>query len=365
MGDAPPASELAPLVGAWFRANARPLPWRPDPIDGLRDPYRALVSELMLQQTQVARVIDRYTSFLERFPNVRALASAPESDVLAEWSGLGYYRRARLLHAAARAIVDRHDGEFPEGTDAIRALPGVGAYTAGAIASMVFKRKEPLLDGNVERVLLRLACKDDPPKDKATQAWAWDQARALVEASEDPGVLNEGLMELGATVCTPSAPKCPACPLRAQCGARAAGRTEEIPTPKPRARQKAMHAVCFVVADSRGRLLVQTRPDGGMWAGMAQPPSVESDRPIDPDWAAGDLGLEAGEHLGSFEHVTTHRRVAFEVYEGHALKGVKKDGAWVPPRELAAMGLSNAHRRAFGMWLHARAHDAAPLFSKR
>ncbi|MEM9374068.1 MAG: A/G-specific adenine glycosylase, partial [Planctomycetota bacterium] len=232
------AQAVAPLVERWFRANARDLPWRPDPIDGPRDPYRALVSELMLQQTQVSRVLEKYTPFLERFPTAEALAAAAEADVLAEWSGLGYYRRARLLHAAAKAVVHDHAGSFPTDPARIRSLPGVGRYTAGAVASIVFGQREPILDGNVERVLLRLHAKPDPPKDKATQAWAWDRAQQLVDASDSPGVLNEGLMELGAIVCTPGAPKCRACPLRRACEAHRRGTAEEIPEPKPRARQK-------------------------------------------------------------------------------------------------------------------------------
>lgn len=342
----PDAGEVAPLVERWFRENARELPWRPDPIDGPRDPYRALVSELMLQQTQVSRVVEKFEPFLERFPTAQSLAAAPEADVLAEWSGLGYYRRARLLHAAARAIVDEHAGVFPTKPAQIRSLPGVGRYTAGAIASIVFKLREPILDGNVERVLLRLHANPDPPKDKATQAWAWERSQELVDTSHAPGVLNEGLMELGATVCTPSAPKCPDCPLREVCRAHGQGRTEVIPRPKPRAKQKDWFAACFVVVDGDGRVLTETRPKTGLWAGMVQPPSAEGDSEIDPSEAGASVGIEPGERLGGFVHVTTHRRVSFEVFAG-SLVGAIGERSWIGPDELPDLALSNAHRRVF------------------
>jgi len=352
------SKKAARAVEAWFRANARALPWRPEPIDGPRDPYRALVSELMLQQTQVSRVLEKYEGFLDRFPTAAALAAAPEEDVLAAWSGLGYYRRARLLHAAAKSVVERHGGVFPVETDAVRALPGVGRYTAGAIASMVFGRREPIVDGNVERVLLRVHGNDAQPKDAATQAWAWERAEELVAAGDAPGVLNEGLMELGATVCTPSAPKCPACPLKGMCAAFAQGRTEEIPTPKPRAKQKAWHMACFVV-ERQGRLLVETRPASGLWAGMAQPPTVEGDAPIDADDAAESVGVRAAGEADRFTHITTHRRVEIGVYAAELVQ--ERAGArWVTRDELAGMALSNAHRRVFGL-----TDQQQTLFSER
>jgi len=360
---------VAGAIEPWFVENARDLPWRPDPVYDTRDPYRALVSELMLQQTQVSRVIEKYASFLARFPTVQALAQAPEADVLAEWSGLGYYRRARLLHSAAKTIVEEHAGVFPESPGAIRSLPGVGRYTAGAIASIVFGQREPILDGNVERVLLRLHAKPDPPRDKQTQAWAWERAQELVDLSERPGVLNEGLMELGATVCTPSAPRCPSCPVRGACAAYAQGRTDEIPTPKPRAKQKDWFVVCFVVTDGRGRVLIETRPTPGLWAGMVQSPGMEGDRAIDASEAASGLGVAPGDRLGGFRHITTHRRVSFEIHAG-TFAGDPGAREWVTPDALGDRALSNAHRRVFelagvleGADNPAPGPDAATLFS--
>lgn len=332
-------------VEAWFRANARRLPWRPDPVDGPRDPYASLVSELMLQQTQVSRVLEKFGPFMARFPTVEDLANAPEPEVLAAWSGLGYYRRARLLHAAARAVVERHAGVFPDDPAALRALPGVGRYTAGALASIVFGRREPILDGNVQRVLLRVHANDAQPADKATQDWAWERAAELVRVAESPGVLNEGLMELGATVCTPSAPRCPSCPLRRACAAFAQGRTEEIPTPKPRAGQRDHFVVCFLVEDA-GRVLVETRGPSGLWAGMVQPPSLESEREIGLEQAAAALGVRDPRPVGAFVHQTTHRRVAFTVARG--VMGASGDRRWARPDELSGLAVSNAHRRVFG-----------------
>lgn len=369
-GSAGEAEAIASTLERWFRANARALPWRPDPVDGPRDPYRALVSELMLQQTQVSRVLEKYEGFLARFPTVGALASAPEPDVLAAWSGLGYYRRARLLHAAAKAVVERHAGVFPTDVAQVRDLPGVGRYTAGAIASMVFGQREPLVDGNVERVLLRLHANPAPPKDRATQDWAWARAGELVRASEHPGVLNEALMELGATVCTPGAPRCPACPLRDRCAALAQGRVDEIPLPKPRAKQKGWHLTCFLVEDGAGRLLVETRPTTGLWAGMVQPPSVEGESPPEMGAAAGSLGVRAGRVIDRFTHTTTHRRVEITVVaaapgddraEGEAGTGRR----WVTRAELGTMALSNAHRRVFALAEGKPAGPTPNLFSER
>lgn len=337
---------MAGAVESWFRAHARDLPWRPTPVDGPRDPYVALVSELMLQQTQVSRVLEKFGPFLERFPTVQALASAPEADVLAAWSGLGYYRRARLLHAAAKAVVERHAGEFPREAGALRALPGVGRYTAGAIGSMVFDQRVPLVDGNVERVLLRLHGSEAQPTDRATQDWAWAKAEELVAAAEHPGVLNEGLMELGATVCTPGAPRCPVCPLRDVCAAFAQGRTAEIPTPKPRAKQKDWFVLCFLIEES-DRVLIETRGPEGLWAGMVQPPSVEGERNVDVVAAADAVGVVHGEEILRFEHITTHRRVRFTVVRATGGEGGGR--RWVGRDALRAMALSNAHRRVFGL----------------
>src|SRR5690606_18318055 len=220
-GTAPPADasrdrRIVRDLCRWFARAARDLPWRALP----RDPYRALVSEFMLQQTQVSRVLEKFGPFLERFPSVEALAAADEGQIAAAWSGLGYYRRARHLQAAARAIVAEHGGRVPTKAATLENLPGIGRYTAGAISSIVFGEPVPVVDGNVTRVVLRIEGRDLPQEAPATARFVWERAAALVEVAAGtkakgigPGFLNEALMELGATVCVPRSPRCLECPI--------------------------------------------------------------------------------------------------------------------------------------------------------
>jgi A/G-specific adenine glycosylase len=342
MAAADRARRLARALERWFDANARDLPWR-----RRRDGYRALVAEAMLQQTQVSRVLDHYGEFLRRFPSLRALAAADEQAVLAAWQGLGYYRRAKSLHAAARMIVDEHGGRVPRTVDALRDLPGVGRYTAGAIASLVYGRAEPIVDGNVERVLARLHARSEPPADTASVAWFWARATELVEAAERPGVLNEAMMEFGATVCTPRAPRCVACPLARSCAARRAGLQEEIPPAKPAARRRRVHHHAVIVR--RGpHLLLERRPGDGLWSDMWQTPTVEAETPLAPDDVRARLAVTVTTlaPVATFEHQTTHRRIRFHVF--HATTRVRR-GTWRDPRATADLPMSNAHRRIVGM----------------
>lgn len=341
--------ELTSRLLAWYPSAARDLPWRRDP-PGCRDPYLVLVSELMLQQTQVSRVTERFAAFLVRFPTVRALADADEADVFAAWSGLGYYRRARHLHASARAIVGDHAGSVPCDPDALRALPGIGRYTAGAIASIAFNLPEPIVDGNVARVLLRLHARDQPPTDRATERWAWSRAHELVTASGEPGVFNESLMELGATVCTPRSPRCAKCPLSARCGARRQGRQDEIPAPKPRARRRPLFVGSVLAIDGRGRRLVERRPETGMWAGLWQAPSLErGDRFPTPTELAGSLAVAVAgaEPIDRFAVQTTHRDVRFEIWRAAAGEPTRagKGRAWRSRRQIESLALGTPQRR--------------------
>lgn len=341
MSHMPSDLTLTRKLEAWFEQNARELPWRTD----TRDPYRSLVSELMLQQTQVSRVIEKFEPFLEAFPSVGELAAASEDDVLAAWSGLGYYRRARLLHACAKAIVEEHGGVVPEDLPELLKLPGIGRYTAGAIASMVFGQRAPIVDGNVTRVLLRVHNRAVPQADKTTVDWAWSRAEELVRDSGNPAVFNEAMMELGATVCTPKGPKCLQCPIHDQCGALAAGTTESIPLPKPRTKQKRIFCASIVMHDGQSVLLEQ-RPSTGMWAGMFQLPTLEHpDRPLE----AAELhatGAESSELVDSFTHITTHRIVEFSVYR--AEKPLHTPENWVeqPIDSLDRLAISNAQLKA-------------------
>lgn len=342
---------LARAVEAWFRARSRPLPWRTTP----RDPYLSLVSEFMLQQTQVSRVLEKFAPFVARFPTFEALAGAAERDVLAMWSGLGYYRRAKHLHGAAKAVVQTHGGILPDEVENLMGLPGVGRYTAGSLASIVFKKREPIVDGNVARVLLRVNGRDGAADERETIGWVWERAGALVRASSDPAALNEGLMELGATVCTTRRAHCAECPLRGGCVAYRDGTVEEIPRPKRSPRRRVVHSASVLVHDGRGRLLVEQRPPDGMWASMWQAPTLECEGRAPTStrvraWAGvGKLLL-----VERFDHLTSHREVRFTVWKA-ADRGaaVPNESArlWRTAAQIHRLGLSNPQRRillAFG-----------------
>ncbi len=353
---------IAAAVERWFRGNARELPWRPK--GPSRDPYHALVSEAMLQQTQVSRVVERFGAFIERFPTVHALAAAEEGEVLGLWSGLGYYRRARSLHAAAKAVVAEWGGRIPEDVEDLRRLPGVGRYTAGAISSIAFGRAAPIVDGNVMRVLMRVenrSRRGADPASPAAQRWAWERAGALVAAAGKPGVFNEGLMELGATVCTPRSPRCEACPLRDLCLARGAGTQEQVPLPKRAAARREIYFACVVAADGpRGKVLVEQRParsageevergaSGSMWAGLWQAPTLErADRPPTAAEVAAFAGVaeSAVAPAGAFVHTTSHRLVHFRVWSVRFGRRRPARGEWMDAAAVAELGLSNPQRR--------------------
>ncbi|MBL8886871.1 MAG: A/G-specific adenine glycosylase [Phycisphaerales bacterium] len=341
-------------LAPWFAKNGRDLPWRTLP----RQAFPSLVSELMLQQTQVSRVQEKFEPFLARFASVRALAEAPESDVMAAWSGLGYYRRARLLHACAKAIVRDHGGVIPGEIEKLEELPGIGRYTAGAIASIVFGERAAIVDGNVCRVLQRLEAKEGHAGNKKVADWAWKRAGqlvALTSRGEEVARFNEGLMELGATVCTPDGPKCGACPLRGECASYRQGLTDSIPAPKPRAKRTRVHHD-VVIVHRRGRsgsieYLLEQRPERGLWAGMWQPPASES--PSESNLALGGLLTKIGlrnigcdESGGPIESVfhTTHREVLFRAWSVRVPDAPSENGRrWVAKKALGGVGISNAH----------------------
>jgi len=342
---------LARAVVRWFRTAARDLPWR-----RARSGYAALVSELMLQQTQVSRVVEKFEPFVDRFPTPAALAAATEDEVLAAWQGLGYYRRARLLHAAAKACVERHGGEVPTDLASLLELPGVGRYTAGAIASIVHGQPAPIVDGNVARVLQRVHAREGRSGDRATDAWAWQLAeRFAIAAGRDVAEANEGLMEIGATVCAPAAPRCDACPLAAQCRARAEDSVGRIPAPKVRAARRELVLVTARVRRLDGAILLEQRPRGGLWGGLWQPPSIEhpEGEELAPRAAARALGLDlALEPAGTVPFATTHRAVRFVVLDAR-VRGRGESLAtggrrWVGADELASHALSNAAKKVIG-----------------
>ncbi len=357
-------ARVAELLAVWFESDARDLPWRDAP-PGQRDPYRTLVSEAMLQQTQVSRVIEKFTAFLSKFPNIKALAAADEREVMALWAGLGYYRRARNLQAAAREVVNRFDGRMPRDTESLMSLPGVGRYTAGAIASLACGVVTPIVDGNVTRVLMRVHGHD--VEQTAAVDWAWEQAGEVAAAGgpEHAGACNEAMMELGATVCTPSAPSCDRCPLSKLCAAHARGLEHSIPRPKPAKAPSHLHLAMLVIRDRSRRMLIERRPAGGLWGGLWQIPTLAASA---KEWKAirvwlndppGILGEAKLTLAASLTRRLTHRNLSIEVWttqapvplrEHHMPIGpaaaVGAERQWRTESELIEMGTSNAHRAA-------------------
>jgi A/G-specific adenine glycosylase len=314
--------ELQRAFVKWFRAGHRDMPWRKT-----RDPYAIWVSEIMLQQTRVETVTPYFERWMRRFPTVRALAEAPLDDVLKHWSGLGYYARARNLHRAAQTIVREHGGRFPSDREGVRSLPGIGPYTAGAILSIAFDRPEPILDGNVARVLARLFRIPGAVDETAFKKRVWQLAAELVPA-EAPGDFNQALMELGATVCTPRAPSCERCPVRSGCGAHADGDPERWPAPKRKAALRAVEQVT-VLLERDGKLVMVRREPNGLWGGLWEPPTGELATGEAPADAAARVardctGLDAVEIApvtgleDGFEHVLTHRRMRFRPFRARA-----------------------------------------------
>ncbi|MEO1040054.1 MAG: A/G-specific adenine glycosylase [Pseudomonadota bacterium] len=311
------AAELRARLLDWYDRQGRTLPWRIRPEDRasgtMADPYAVWLSEIMLQQTTVAHAAPYWLEFLKRWPGVRDLAAADREDVLAAWAGLGYYARARNLHACAGAVCERHDGVFPNTLDELRALPGIGEYTANAIRAVAFDRPASVVDGNVERVLSRLFSLETPlPKAKP-------EIRTLAGELADParpGDYAQALMDLGATVCTPKSPQCEACPWTAACSARAASRQTEYPKKLKKKPKPVRRGVCFhVVGQAEGGasgLWLRTRPDEGLLGGMLELPgpawSAES-----ADWRASAPFHADWHEANPVSHVFTHFQLELRV----------------------------------------------------
>jgi A/G-specific adenine glycosylase len=338
---------------AWFERERRDLPWR-----RTRDPYAIWLSEVMLQQTRVETVVPYYERFLARFPNVHALAEAAQDDVLALWSGLGYYRRARMLHAGAKQIVQEHGGQLPRTARELVSIRGIGRYTAGAIASIAHREATPLVDGNVARVLARLfAIEDDVTSTKGV-ARLWALADELV-APEDPGAWNEALMELGAIICVPRAPRCLVCPVRASCEARARGIEAELPRGKAKGAVPEERRWAAVLV-ARGAVLLGKRKAELRFGGTWEPPTVEevssekrAARALARLLGRGRLSLSA---RGEFVHVLTHRRLTVAVLAGRsptrirpAPTGPYEAFEWVAPDRLDRIGLSTLARKVLAL----------------
>jgi A/G-specific adenine glycosylase len=364
----------------WFLAEARDLPWR-----RTLDPYAIWISEIMLQQTQVRTVIPYWERWMRELPDVAALAAVEMDRLLKLWEGLGYYTRARNLQAAARQIQERHGGVFPRTHAEVLALKGIGRYTAGAICSVAFNQAEPLVDGNVIRVLTRLGALEEDPRGREANEHLWSRAASLVAAaaSQPPchapqlagncSAFNQSMMELGATVCTPRAPECGRCPLSGMCRARVLGRPEEFPRMPKRAKPTRRRVQAFVLED-RGGVWVRRRPEGVVNAGLWEFPNVEI-----ADGAEPSPEESLREHLGValeaaslrpvavVRHSITRYRIELRAYHAKLAdaRGLASAAARrVTVAEAASLAFTSAHARVLKAWVAGPAPGAGRSRSK-
>ena len=322
----------------WYDRARRDLPWRAT----IPDPYHVLLSETMLQQTQVGTVLPYFHRFIGRYPTLEDLAGADLQEVLRLWQGLGYYSRARNLHACAQRVVAEHGGRVPADVETLLDLPGVGRYTAGAIASLAYGTRAPILDGNVMRVLCRIDQFETDPRQREMQLRLWRRAEEILPEGR-VGDFNSALMELGATVCTPKNPQCLLCPVRAHCQAAAAGVQDRIPLPK-KSKATPLYRRQVLCVRRGERYLIQQRPAKGRWAGMWQFKTLEANgRSMTQDRL--EFGVAALRKLGVIRHALTHRRYEFQAwtaeYQGAPLAGQ----IWVTLAELDAYPLPKPHVR--------------------
>ncbi len=387
-------TKLVPALLAWFAVHAREMPWR-----NTRDPYAIWISEIMLQQTQVKTVVPYWERWMRELPDARALAAAPPAKVLKLWEGLGYYTRARNLQQAAQLVVEKFGGTFPREFADILELPGIGRYTAGAICSIAFNQPTPILDGNVMRVLTRVFGIAGDPRGKATNQQLWELAAQLVaeaarvasvfqaerraparrdsvavaprragarrsaaahgssarplaeaEATHDRACshLNQSLMELGATLCTPRQPRCAACPAGKLCVAHRDRRTDELPALAPRAAATARRFVAFVITRAQ-RHLVQQRPAGGLNAGLWEFPTVElTARETLPALVPlnAHRTIRPTTRLGSFKHAITRYRITLEIFRAELVEdSPHAHEHWATAAELEELAFTSAHRK--------------------
>lgn len=346
-----PVHSVAPLLLGWYGREGRDLPWR-----RTRDPYRVWLSEVMLQQTGVETVIPYYERFLRVFPDVAALAEAPVEEVIELWAGLGYYSRARNLHAAAKRVVDEHGGSFPDTLEGLAGLPGVGRSTAGAILSIAFDRKGVILDGNVRRVLCRLFALQEPSRSTSAEKKLWRWAEALTP-EERPHDYAQAIMDLGATICTPRRPDCPSCPVAELCRARALGLEQKLPVRRAK-KEVSVRTHIALLLERDGRFLVRRRPLSGMLAGLWEFPDVPVPEELDPERAAANLLQEMGMHgtprpAGRVDHVYSHFRLELYLYHINVPQTLcvaeAAENRWLTEVELAGCPLHGAHKKALAL----------------
>ncbi len=334
----------------WFRRAARPVSWR-----GTKDPYAVWIAEIALQQTRVEQGTPYIERFLHRFPDVRALASADLDEVLKLWEGLGYYARARNLHAAARRIVDDRSGRMPASATEWLDMPGVGRYTAGAIASIAFGEAAPVLDGNVKRVLARLIDLDQSIDDPKVTERLWELMDSLVKGAS-PGDFNQGMMELGAQICTPSAPGCLVCPVQKFCHAHTAGTVPSRPLRRAKAATPHYDVVIAAIRKN-GRYLVGKRPPGGLLGGLWEFPggkvkTGETHAAALRREISEELGIRItiGEHVATVDHAYSHFSVSLHVYRcehrsGKAAPRAHTELRWVAKKDFSALAFPKANHK--------------------
>ncbi|WP_434457489.1 A/G-specific adenine glycosylase [Stutzerimonas urumqiensis] len=319
----------------WYDRHGRKhLPWQ----QGIT-PYRVWVSEIMLQQTQVSTVLGYFDRFMTALPTVQALAAAAEDEVLHLWTGLGYYSRARNLHRTAKIVVEQHGGEFPADVDALAELPGIGRSTAGAIASLSMGLRAPILDGNVKRVLARFAAQDGYPGEPKVARQLWALAEQLTPRQR-VAHYTQAMMDLGATLCTRSAPSCLICPLETACQAHRLGRETDFPVPKPRKALPQKRTLMPLLATDEGAILLYRRPSSGLWGGLWSLPELDDLAGLDPLAARHALQLGQRRELAGLTHTFSHFQLAIEPWlvqvRGTAPAVTEADWLWYnlasPPR---------------------------------
>ncbi|MEO3386088.1 A/G-specific adenine glycosylase [Mesorhizobium sp. CAU 1741] len=341
--------DVAAALLAWYDAHHRELPWRTSPralAAGHRpDPYHVWLSEVMLQQTTVEAVKPYFVRFLQRWPEVKDLAQAEPDDVMKAWAGLGYYSRARNLKKCADAVLALHGGRFPDSEDGLLALPGIGAYTAAAIAAIAFDRPSAVVDGNVERVVSRLHAIETPLP--AAKAQIKVHVAAMVPAAR-PGDFAQAMMDLGATICSPRRPSCMLCPLNTHCQALRTGDPERFPIKAGKKEKPLRRGAAFVAVRDDGAVLLRKRPDSGLLASMAEPPTSAWTARLDGGTDADAAPFAAAwRPAGTIRHVFTHFELLLDVFRADGVTRSAPPGCWwSPPREIAGEALPTVMKKA-------------------
>ncbi|MBO6755276.1 MAG: A/G-specific adenine glycosylase [Roseibium sp.] len=336
----------------WYDRHARDLPWRTSPADRalgvVPDPYQVWLSEIMLQQTTVAAVKAYYLAFVARWPTVAALAAADDEDVMKAWAGLGYYSRARNLKKCATTVAERHDGRFPDTVDGLQALPGIGPYTAAAIAAIAFDRRAAVVDGNVERVLSRFHEISEPLPDAKPAIRA---AMADLTPNDRPGDFAQAVMDLGATICTAKRPACGVCPWMADCRARASGIADQLPRKAPKKPKPTRYGAAFVaIQDGTGAVLLRRRPPKGLLGGMSEVPGTGWHEEFDHDTALSAAPFAANWQIrpAPVNHTFTHFHLVLTVYRARIPAGLEAPHPcwWSHPDELPGEALPTVMKKA-------------------